>query len=159
MWWREFLFTGAYTGYFPVASGTAGTLLAMSLYILEYLIFGESSWIANLLVVAVMFFPAIKLGDEGERFFGVKDPSEVVLDEIIGYDVAVLFHPFSWGIALGAFIIFRVLDILKPFPARRLESLGGGLGVLCDDLVAGIYANLILVAILYVSSVADMPIY
>jgi phosphatidylglycerophosphatase A len=141
MWWKEILFTGAYSGYFPVASGTAGTLVALALYTGEYLIFGEVSWAVNAVIIALLVYPCIKLCDEGERFLGVKDPAAVVLDEILGFKVAVLFHPFCWKTALAAFVLFRIFDILKPFPARRLENIKGGTGILIDDLIAGIYTN------------------
>ncbi len=142
MWWKEILFTGAYSGYFPVASGTAGTLVALALYTCEYLVFGDVSWAVNAAVIALLVYPCIRLCDAGERYLGVKDPAEVVLDEILGFKLAVLFHPFCWKTALAAFVLFRVFDIIKPFPAKRLENMKGGAGILIDDIIAGIYTNI-----------------
>jgi len=144
MKFKEFLFTGFYSGYVPFAPGTAGTFVGMILYVLGYLIFGEISWIVNLVVVLLMLYPAVKLGDSGEEFFGVKDPPQVVLDEVMGYWISVLFFPFNMKIAIAGFLIFRVMDILKPFPAGKLQEIRGGLGIMIDDYIAGIYSCLLL---------------
>ena len=138
---KTFLFTGLLSGYSPVAPGTAGTLLGMAIWVAEYLVFGRYSWIVNAAAVLVLIYPSIRLCDEGERFFGTKDPNQVVIDEILGYWVAVMFHPFSWEVALAAFFLFRMADIIKPFPAKRLENLKGGMGIMVDDLIAGLYTN------------------
>jgi phosphatidylglycerophosphatase A len=159
MWWKEFFLTAAYMGYFPCASGTAGTLLAMAVYIIEYLVFGGMSWIVNCAVVLLLLFPSIRLADAGETLFGVKDPSEVVLDEFMGYNISVLFYPFSWKIAVAAFLIFRIMDIIKPYPAGRLEKLDGGLGIMIDDCVAGIYTNVCVLAIVGASRLAGVSLY
>src|SRR5208337_5549183 len=125
MKFKEFIFTAFYAGYSPVAPGSAGTLVGVALYFLEYLAFGRASWIFNLAAVVILFYPFVKVTGEGERFFGRKDPPEVVLDEIFGYWISVLFYPFNITIALAAFIIFRCMDIIKPYPIRRLQSLDG----------------------------------
>ena len=145
---REFLFTVFYAGYSPLAPGTAGTLVAMALYIAENIIFSGSDPdllnIVNLIILAVMVYPAVKLGDYAEKFYNSKDPQTVVLDEVIGYWVSVLFIPFSLSNALIAFMLFRMFDIIKPFPARGLQSLTGGLGILIDDIIAGTYALIVM---------------
>ncbi len=141
---REFFFTACYAGYCPVAPGSAGTLVGMAVYILGYVIFGEASWAVNLAMVVILFVPFVRLVADGERFFGVKDPPQVTLDEVMGYWVSVLFYPFNIKIALAAFVVFRVMDILKPWPISRLERLRGGFGIMIDDCVAGVYTNLIL---------------
>ena len=150
MWWKKCLFTAFYMGYSPIAPGTLGTIIALAIYILEYLIFGNLSWIVNLVVVLVMLYPSIKLGDEGEAYFGKKDPSEVVLDEVIGYWVSVLLYPFNWKIAILAFFIFRITDIVKPYPINTLQKLEGGLGIVIDDIIAGVYTNLIILVIMII---------
>ncbi|TAL35693.1 MAG: phosphatidylglycerophosphatase A [Spirochaetes bacterium] len=148
MWWKEILFTGAYSGYFPFASGTAGTLVALALCVLEHLLFGQVSWIINTAVIAALLYPCVRLCGAGEAFLGVKDPAEVVLDEIMGFKIALLCHSFCWKTALAAFLLFRIFDILKPFPAKRLQELDGGIGIVVDDIIAGIYTNItILVAL------------
>jgi phosphatidylglycerophosphatase A len=79
-----------------------------------------------------------------EALFGEKDPGRVVIDEIAGQMVALLFIRPTALVLLAAFFLFRVMDVLKPWPARRLEDLPGGSGIMADDLMAGLYANLIL---------------
>lgn len=156
---KKILFTAFYSGYFPIAPGTAGTFVGMIFYILEFVIFGKISWMINLAIVLVMLYPAIKIGDAGEEFFGEKDPSGVVLDEVMGYWISVLFHPFNWTIVILAFFIFRILDIIKPFPAGRLQKLNGGLGIMIDDYIAGVYTNIILFIIVMISRILNFPIY
>ncbi len=149
--WKEILFTFFYTGYFPVAPGTAGALAGMGVYCAYYLAFGRHAWIVNAAVCVAAVYPSIRLCDEGERFFGRKDPSCVVLDEAVGYWTSVLFHPFSiWG-AVIAFVFFRLADIVKPWPARGLQRLNGGLGIVIDDIVAGAYANLATFCVLWLA--------
>lgn len=140
---KEFFFTAFYAGYSPVAPGTAGTLVAMALYILENLIFSDQDPallnMFNLIFVILIIYPSIKLGDAAEKFYKSKDPQQVVLDEVLGYWIAILFIPFSLTFAVLAFVLFRVFDIIKPFPASSLESLTGGLGIMIDDIIAGLY--------------------
>lgn len=144
MWWKELIFTALYTGYFPWMPGTAASLFAMLLYMAGFCVFGDAVVWINAVAVGLMLYPGVKLGDSGERFFGEKDPPQIVLDEVLGYMIAVLFHPFSWTTAVLAFLIFRVTDILKPWPTRRLQSLDGGLGVMIDDYIAGVYTSIII---------------
>jgi phosphatidylglycerophosphatase A len=79
-----------------------------------------------------------------EHSFGQKDASRIVIDEFAGYLIAVAFLPKTLLIYAAAFVVFRVIDVLKPFPAARLESVPGGAGVVLDDLVAGVYANVLI---------------
>ena len=146
---KEFLFTGFYSGYFPVAPGTAGTVVGLAIYVLEMVIFGPLVIFINIGITILSLYPSLKLCGAGEIFFGEKDPSQVVIDEMVGYWFAVMFHPFSWKVVIIAFIIFRIIDILKPYPISKLQNMGGGLGVLIDDIVAGISTNLIIVALLF----------
>jgi phosphatidylglycerophosphatase A len=81
---------------------------------------------------------------------GVEDPGIVVVDEVVGMWTSLLFLPFTVGTAALAFVLFRVLDVIKPYPARDLEALPGGWGIMSDDLMAGVYANLALRAALLV---------
>jgi len=155
---KEFLFTGFYSGYCPVAPGTAGTLVAMAIYILEYLVFGSISWVVNLVVVIILLYPAIKLGDAGEEFFGKKDASEIVLDEMMGYWISVLFFSFNIKIAIMAFILFRIFDILKPYPANKFQELKGGIGVMLDDYIAGVYSLITINIIVVISRIFNLPL-
>jgi len=79
-----------------------------------------------------------------EAASGVKDPGIVVVDEVAGMLVAAIGQPRGWGWLLAAFLLFRLLDIWKPFPIRRLQAWPGGLGVVADDLLAGLFATLLL---------------
>ncbi|HNX23339.1 MAG TPA: phosphatidylglycerophosphatase A [Spirochaetota bacterium] len=150
---KEFFFTAFYSGYSPIAPGTAGTLVATALYILENLIFSETDSsslnLFNLVFIILIIYPSIKLGDAAEKFYKSKDPQHVVLDEMLGYWIGVLFIPFSFTYAVIAFILFRIFDIIKPFPARSLESLTGGLGIMMDDIIAGLYTLAVMHAAVY----------
>jgi phosphatidylglycerophosphatase A len=141
---KELLFTGFYSGYIPYGPGTAGTLVAMIIFILEYFIFKGNSWIINIIIVAVLFIPSLKLADDGAKFFKKKDPSQVVIDEMIGYWITVMFFPFSLKLAIIAFIIFRIFDILKPYPISYFEKFKGGTGIMLDDFVAGLFSWIII---------------
>lgn len=151
---KEFLFTVFYSGYSPVAPGTAGTIVAMAIYMLENLIFADSDPsflnIFNLVAVIMLIYPSIKLGDAAEKFYQSKDPQQVVIDEVIGYWIGILFIPFSFSNAVIAFIVFRGFDIIKPFPAGFLESLTGGLGIMIDDIIAGLYTLAVMHTAVYV---------
>jgi phosphatidylglycerophosphatase A len=94
-------------------------------------------------ILLVFFtFISIVLGDYAERYFRKKDPPAFVLDEIAGFFCSIVFLPPSFTYIFLAFIIFRILDIWKPFPARKLQGLLGGLGIVIDDILAGFYANI-----------------
>lgn len=149
--WKKFLFTGFYSGYSPVAPGTAASLLAALLYIIEYYIFGENVRISNLIIVLILLFPAIKLADAGEKFFGEKDPRQIVLDEVMGYWISILLFPFNWKIVIYAFLLFRIMDIFKPYPIRKVENLKCGLGIMMDDYISGVYANIALRIIIFLT--------
>ena len=83
---------------------------------------------------------------QGERALGEKDPGAIVIDEVAGMALSVVALPQTWGVLLAAFVLFRVFDVLKPYPANALQRLPGGPGVMLDDLVAGLYALLVLLA-------------
>lgn len=137
-----FLASGAYVGYVPVASGTFGSLLALPLLVA----FGRSGWSAAAIVVllAVGSALAMVVADRASRIYGVHDSSRIVLDEICGMAIAgALMPPTVWNLTL-AFLVFRLFDIVKPFPAGYFDrDVKNGMGVVADDLVAGVYANLV----------------
>jgi len=85
----------------------------------------------------------IRASDAMEKVYG-QDPGEVTIDEVLGMWVSLLFLPKTIVVAASAFFIFRILDIVKPFPARRFDNLHGGVGVMLDDVVSAIYTNLLL---------------
>jgi phosphatidylglycerophosphatase A len=134
-----FFVTGAGTGYLPWAPGTAGTLVAIPLSLGLNRIAGASLYLALLTLVAFIAV-ASWLCKKGEEIFQAKDCSKIVIDEIAGFMVANFASPAGLKPAILAFLLFRFFDIIKPYPARRAERISGGLGVILDDLIAGVYA-------------------
>lgn len=138
------LATGFGAGFSPVAPGTAGSLLAVALYWL----FPDPAggWEAGLALLAatgVGFFVGVWASGEAEKVYG-PDSGRIVIDEVVGMWVVMLWIPKSWTLLVAGFFLCRFFDIIKPFPAGRSQSLPGGWGVMTDDLVAGIYGNLVL---------------
>lgn len=124
-------------GLVPWAPGTFGSLLGLPLaWELGHLSF----WVQIVAAVAI-FLAGIPICQRGAKVLGLKDPGAVVFDEIAAFPVMFLFVPFHLGTAILGFLLFRLFDITKPWPARRLEMLPGGLGIMADDLIAGIYAG------------------
>lgn len=139
-----FLASGAYLGYAPVASGTFGTLAALPLMPVFDALLGISSAL-YLLTFAGLVAAAVAIADEAERVFAEEDSGRIVIDEIAGYVAAMLFLPLEATTLIGAFFLFRLFDVLKPWPASWIDrELGGGAGVVLDDVFAGLYANLAL---------------
>jgi phosphatidylglycerophosphatase A len=139
-----FIATGAFTGYAPVASGTFGTLVAIPLYIAfdRVLSFSTVAYV-GLFLFAV--WGSCHVAGRADVLLQEHDSHKIVVDEIVGYLAATLFLPPTWGNILAAFVLFRILDIVKPFPAGYVdERVPGGYGVVLDDVVSGIYANLLI---------------
>ena len=127
--------SGAGAGYSPVAPGTAGSLVAaVGLWLIPFSSVGL--WAA----LAAVVVAGIWASHHVEAVLGRKDPGVIVIDEVAGMMVAVLLLPRTPGVLLCAFLLFRFFDIWKPFPAREAEALRGGFGVMLDDLIAGVYA-------------------
>lgn len=136
-----FLATGFYSGFFPLAPGTAGTLVAIPIY---FIIYRFASVIYYSIITLVLLLIGIIVSSIAIRIFRQEDPSPVVLDEMVGFLVAMFMINVTWWRLLGAFFLYRIFDIIKPFPAGAVEGLGKGIGIMADDLVAGIYANIIM---------------
>ena len=136
------LASGFGTGYSPVASGTAGSALAALLY---WFVFPHNSIFLLIVLLAVLVI-SIPVSTEAEKLFGKKDDSRIVIDEIVGYWFSVIFLPYSIKLAVAAFILFRIADVIKPFYIKKSQNLPGGWGVVLDDVFAGILTNLILQA-------------
>lgn len=138
-----FLATGFGSGLSPVAPGTAGTLVAVPLgyFVTVSLAAGPA---LQALVITLVIAVAIWSAGVAAPRFGLKDPGQIVVDEIAGYFVALAFLPAGWTTLAAAFVLFRLFDIGKPPPCRRLEALPGGLGIVADDVMAGVYANLVI---------------
>lgn len=141
-----FLATGFYVGNVPFAPGTFGTILGLPLcFALAGLRFPLAIGGTVLFIVA-----AVWIANGAEKLLGKKDPGSVVIDEVAGMAVTLAGLPFNLITALVGFIVFRILDILKPFPIRNLDKrISGGLGIVLDDVVAGIFANLLLRVVIY----------
>ncbi len=136
-------------GYSPVAPGTAGSLAGLVLYgVFRWA--GVTAPIEGAVIVAFVLAGAWS-GTIAERHFGTTDPSAGVIDEVAGMLVTLYLLPVSWPLAVAGFLLFRLLDVIKPFPARRFEALHGGWGMMADDLMAAVYANLILRALIAVA--------
>jgi len=132
------LATGFGSGLSPFAPGTAGTLVAVPLV----LVLMPAGWFAQAVVLALVAAAAIWSAGVAAPTFGLKDPGQIVVDEIAGFFVTVAFLPPGWLTLVVGFFLFRLFDIWKPPPCRRAEALPGGLGIVADDLLAGVYANL-----------------
>src|SRR5262249_41593984 len=122
-------------GYSPVAPGTVGSFA--TLLALWFIPFTPMALFGTLVVVTVL---GIWAGSRVERLLGAKDPGVIVIDEVAGMLLSVFLLPRTLPVLLTAFVLFRVLDVWKPFPAHQSQALPGGFGVMVDDLVAGGYA-------------------
>jgi phosphatidylglycerophosphatase A len=136
-----FLASFGYVGYFPIAPGTAGSLAGLA-------VFAFIRWIGvpaiELGAIVTVFAIGVWAAHRTEITLGRKDPGIVVIDEVLGMLMTLAILPVSiWGVALG-FLLFRALDVIKPFPAAQLEHIHGGMGIMADDAVAGIYSHLLL---------------
>lgn len=122
-------------GWFPVAPGTAGSAVGVVLYLLTRM------WPAPAQVALLVGITLVGIWAAGVAETALKreDPGPVVIDEVAGQLVTLLLTGVAWKGAVAGFFLFRVFDIFKPFPARRLERLHGGLGIMADDIAAGVY--------------------
>jgi len=131
-------------GYSPFAPGTAGSLAALAIAILLHEFAGASGW-HFLVMAAVLFLPAVWAAGVTAEVKKLKDPQIVVVDEVIGQWIALAgARPLNWKSYLIALFLFRLFDVWKPAPARQFEALPGGFGINADDVMAGIYAALVL---------------
>jgi phosphatidylglycerophosphatase A len=120
--------------------GTAGTAAGLPAVLLMHA--AGPGW--GLLAILLFVVLAVWAAGKAERILARQDPKEVVSDEVAGFMVTMYLLPFTWQYLACGFILFRILDITKPFPISRLESVSGGTGVVLDDLAAGVLANLAL---------------
>jgi phosphatidylglycerophosphatase A len=126
-------------GYAPFAPGTFGSAVGLLLWAIL-----PQSIPAQAAAILILFAVGCWAGTIAERYYGGTDPGPVVIDEVMGMLLTLFMHPVGWGGALTAFFLFRAFDVLKPYPADRLEHLHGGVGVMADDGMAAVYANLTL---------------
>ena len=130
-------------GYFPIAPGTAGSAVGIALVAALGRADLAPGWPWVLLGAAAVsiFVIGVWAADRAEKFFGRTDPGHVVIDEVAGQVITFLAQPqASWKWLLAGFVLFRVFDVIKPFPARRAERLPGGWGIMTDDVLAGLYS-------------------
>jgi phosphatidylglycerophosphatase A len=130
-------------GYVPFAPGTFGSAVG----VLVWFLLGPSAIVQGLAIVTV-FGAGVWSSGVCERHCSRTDPGHIVIDEVAGMLITLFLTPVGWAGALAAFLLFRLADVVKPYPANRFESLHGGFGVMADDCMAGVYANLALRAIL-----------
>jgi phosphatidylglycerophosphatase A len=130
-------------GYVPFAPGTFGSAVGLVIWALL-----PASNLVHAAAILIIFAVGTWSATAAERDFGDTDPGPVVIDEVMGMLLTLFTHPVGWTGAIGAFLLFRAFDVLKPYPADRLEQLPAGLGVMADDGMAAIYANLVLWGIL-----------
>ena len=128
-----------FVGYLPLVPGTFGSLAGLAVFF-----FVKGSTFDLIFVTFIVTVLGFLASQEAEKVFNKKDDRRIVIDEVSGMLISLLFLPPEPAIIFFAFFIFRALDTLKPFPANGLQKLKGGLGVMSDDIVAGIYTNITL---------------
>lgn len=131
--------TGLGSGYSPVAPGTAGSAVGLLLF----WPLARLPVAAQVAATAIVLFAGVAAASHLARRLGIEDPGVVVIDEVVGMWVTLLFLPLTALTAGLGFLAFRAMDVFKPYPARQLEHLHGGWGIMADDLMAGVYANLL----------------
>lgn len=156
-WFALQLLTCFGLGRIPIAPGTFGSLPPVVLAALLASMYGGAALVDAILVLLAVAFgiACVRFGAIGEDAFGRKDPSQVVADEVAGQAITLLLLPWrapgeegalAWnlGWAVAGFVLFRLFDVLKPGPIRRVQAMGGGSGILADDLLAGVFAATVL---------------
>ena len=141
---EKILGTGFYTGYIPVASGTFASLAALAIFMIP----GFEKYYIIIPSILVLFIFGLFVGKKFESVYG-KDPSECTIDEVVGTWISYLFLPKTAGIIIITFLLWRILDIFKPFPARKSENLKSGLGIMIDDVISGFYTLIIMHLVVY----------
>ena len=136
-----------YIGYLPLIPGTFGSIAGVFLY---YLL--KDSIPIYTIFSCILIILGFLVSGPAERMLNKKDASCIVIDEVCGMLLSLIFLPYDIKIVVLAFILFRILDATKPFPSDRLQRLKGGPGIMADDLVAGLYTNIILQIVLKLAS-------
>ena len=136
-----FVATCGYLGYVPIAPGTFGSAAGLAVF---YAVRSTGSVTIELTVIALLFAVGIWSGTVAEHHFGGVDPGPVVMDEVVGMLITLALLPVNATGALVGFLVFRVLDVVKPWPSAGFEKLPGGLGVMADDGMAAVYGNLVM---------------
>jgi len=143
----KILSTFFYIGYLPFIPGTFGSLAGIVLF---YLV--KDNPVSYVFLAIVIIIAGFLVCGSAEKIMQKKDPRYVVIDEVSGMLLSLLFLPYDIRVVIIAFILFRILDTFKPFPAGRIERIKGSLGIMGDDLTAGLYTNIILQVVVRVIS-------
>lgn len=133
--------TCGYLGYVPIAPGTFGSAAGLLVYLA---VRATGSVAVELVAIAALFAIGVWSGTEAEHHFGGVDPGPVVIDEVVGMLITLALLPVNATGAVVGFFVFRVLDVVKPWPSAGFEKLPGGLGVMADDGMAALYGNLLM---------------
>jgi len=143
----KILSTFFYVGYLPLIPGTFASLVGLGLFYLT-----KNSPIIYVLATLTWIILGFLTAGKAEKLFGRKDASCIVIDEVSGMLLSFMFIPYEIQTVVIAFIVFRIIDALKPYPAGSLQNLKGSTGIMCDDIVAGLYTNIVLQIVLRFSS-------
>ncbi|HEY7185982.1 MAG TPA: phosphatidylglycerophosphatase A [Vicinamibacterales bacterium] len=143
-----FVATCGYIGYAPLAPGTFGSAAGLLAF---FLVRRSGSIAVELATIVVLFAIGVWSANEAERHFDTVDPGPVVIDEVVGMLITLGLLPVNLLGAVVGFLIFRILDVFKPWPSGRFEALPGGLGVMADDGMAAVYGNLLMRALIYLA--------
>lgn len=140
-----FLATCGYLGYVPVAPGTFGSAAGLAVFAA---VRATGSTAVEVGAILILFAAGVWSGTVAERYFRGVDPGPVVMDEVVGMLITLAFLPVTVTGAIVGFLVFRVLDVVKPWPSGGFEKLPGGLGVMADDGMAAVYGNLVMRALI-----------
>ena len=140
-----------YVGFFPIAPGTAGSAAGVVVYLLCRQLYLPHIELSLGVLIVALFAIGVAAGGAAEEALGSVDPGPVVIDEVMGMLMTLFLIPVAvnWAGLLLGFVLFRFFDVIKPYPARRFEQFPGGLGMMADDAMAAVYANLLLRAVCY----------
>ena len=146
LWIQRFIATGAFSGYSPTAPGTVGTVL----FALAFLLFPGLRGMTLLVVLALLFVLGVWSATGVEKLHG-HDARQINVDEMVGMGLALVAYPahLAWYWILLPFALFRLFDVVKPYPINRLQDLPRGWGVMMDDVLAGVYANVVFQAVFF----------
>ena len=132
-------------GYAPVLPGTLGTMVGVAVYVLFSRFFSQT--VSYIIMLAVFLVGGIWVSTRCNQYFEGGDNPSIVMDELVGFLITMLFVPFTFRFILLGFVLFRVIDITKPFKIGKIERISGGWGIMADDIAAGVLANLIIQAL------------
>ena len=135
-----------YTGYLPKGSGTFATLCFLPLY---YFIFIHLSPALYISITVGLYFIGVWASNYAAVIFKDEDPSEVVIDEVVGYLITMMLIPFTWKRMIVGFFVARILDIIKPFPAYQAQALRVGNGIMADDAISGVQGWILMWVLIY----------